>query len=234
MAQRTAASIRARVRTEMTDEIKAVARKHLALEGANLSLRAVAREVGMVSSAVYRYFQSRDELLTALIVDAYNSMGEVSEDADAAVHDRSDLLGRWMTVTRALRAWALARPHEYALVYGSPVPGYAAPPDTIGPATRPIAVMGAILSDAQAAGRLSDAAVAIPLPRKLRAELHKAAELVAGGVSEPLMARAMTAWTEVFGAISFDLFGRLNNVIDERDAWFDHQTRAMFAFIGIR
>ena len=65
-------------------------------------------------------------------------------------------------------------------------------------------------------------------------ELRKAAELVAGGVREDVMARAMTAWTEVFGAISFDLFGRLNNVIDERDAWFDHQMRSMFAFIGIR
>jgi AcrR family transcriptional regulator len=233
MEQRTAASIRARVRAEMTNEIKAVARRHLAMDGANLSLRGVARDVGMASSAVYRYFESRDELLTALIVDAYNSMGQVAEDADAGVRDRSDLLGRWLAVTRALRAWSLARPHEYALVYGSPVPGYAAPPGTIGPATRPVAVMGAILADADTAGRLTSA-IAVPLSKKLRAELRKAAELVAGGVSEDVMARAMTAWTEVFGAISFDLFGRLNNVIDERDAWFDHQMRSMFAFIGIR
>jgi AcrR family transcriptional regulator len=84
MAQRTAASIRARVRAEMTDEIKAVARRHLAEDGANLSLRAVARELGMVSSAVYRYFPSRDDLLTALIIDAYNSMGEAAEAAEAA------------------------------------------------------------------------------------------------------------------------------------------------------
>src|SRR6266511_3536558 len=99
MAERTAASIRARVRAEMTDEIK-----------------AVAREVGMVSSALYRYFPSRDDLLTALIIDAYNSMGEAGEAADAAVADRADLLGRWLAVTRGLRAWALERPHEYALL----------------------------------------------------------------------------------------------------------------------
>src|SRR6266511_833145 len=138
----------------MTDEIKAVARRRLAAEGANLSLRAVAREVGMVSSALYRYFPSRDDLLTALIIDAYNSMGEAGEAADAAVADRADLLGRWLAVTRGLRAWALERPHEYALLYGSPVPGYAAPQDTIGPASRPVVVLGAILSDAQAAGLL--------------------------------------------------------------------------------
>jgi AcrR family transcriptional regulator len=243
MAQRTAASIRARVRAEMTDEIKAVARRHLAAEGANLSLRAVAREVGMVSSAIYRYFPSRDELLTALIIDAYNSMGEAGEAADAAVADRADLLGRWLAVTTALRAWALASPHEYALLYGSPVPGYAAPQDTVGPASRPVVVMGAILSDAQAAGRFSgDAASgqfaggdAVALPPKLGAEVRRAAELVAPGVSdEAVMARALIAWTEVFGAISFDLFGRLNNVIEERDAWFEQQMLAMAAFMGIR
>ncbi len=74
----TAASIRARVRAEMTDEIKNVARRHLATDGANLSLRAVARDLGMASSAVYRYFASRDELLTALIIDAY---GPISIEA---------------------------------------------------------------------------------------------------------------------------------------------------------
>jgi AcrR family transcriptional regulator len=233
MAERTAASIRARVRAEMTDEIKAVARRHLAEDGANLSLRAVAREVGMVSSAVYRYFPSRDDLLTALIIDAYNSMGEAAEAADAGVRDRADLLARWMAVTRALRAWAVDRPSEYALLYGTPVPGYAAPQDTVGPASRPAVVMGAILAEAHAAGRLADAATAVKIPKKLRAELRQVAELVAAGVSEAVMARGMIAWTQVFGAISFDLFGRLNNTIDEREAWFDHQMRLMAGFMGI-
>src|SRR6185436_694395 len=124
--------------------------------GAALSLRAVARELGMVSSALYRYFASRDELLTALIIDTYDSMGEAAESADASVADRSDVLARWIAVTNALRDWALARPHEYALIYGSPVPDYAAPQDTVGPATRPVLVMGAILADAKAAGRLAE------------------------------------------------------------------------------
>jgi AcrR family transcriptional regulator len=233
MAERTAASIRARVRAEMTEEIKAVARRHLAGEGANLSLRAVARELGMVSSALYRYFPSRDELLTALIIDAYDSMGEAAERADATVTDRADLLGRWLAVTYALRAWALARPHEYALLYGSPVPGYAAPQDTIGPASRPVVVMGAILSDAHAAGLLTDGETAALAPA-LHAEVGKAAKLVAPGVPEPVLARGMLAWTEVFGAISFELFGRLDNVIDEREAWFDYQMRVMAAFMGLR
>src|SRR5271170_8520399 len=87
----SAGSIRARVRAEMIAEIKAVARRHLETDGANLSLRAVARDMGMVSSALYRYFASRDDLLTALILDGYNDLGHAVETADAAVTDRARL-----------------------------------------------------------------------------------------------------------------------------------------------
>ena len=90
----------------------------------------------MVSSAIYRYFPSRDDLLTALIIDAYDALGDAVEAADAAV-DRADLRGRWLAVCRAARAWALAHPAEYALIYGSPVPGYAAPDDTVGAGPAP-------------------------------------------------------------------------------------------------
>lgn len=121
-----APSLRARVRASMIEEIKAVARRHLASDGANLSLRAVARDLGMVSSAIYRYFPSRDELLTALILEAYDALGDAVEAADAGV-DRADLRGRWHAACRAARAWALAHPAEYALLYGSPVPGTRPP-----------------------------------------------------------------------------------------------------------
>jgi AcrR family transcriptional regulator len=235
MAEKTAGSIRARVRAELIEEIKKVARRQIATEGASLSLRAVARELGMVSSALYRYFASRDDLLTALIIDAYNALGEVSEKADARITDRADVLGRWLAVARSLRAWSLNFPHEYALIYGSPVPGYAAPQDTIGPSTRPVLVLGKILVDARDAGRLTkDLDLDTPLPAPLRAEILKVAEIVAPEVPAPVMARALIAWTELFGAINFELFGRLNNTIGERDAWYDYQARTMATLIGLR
>src|SRR5258707_5383125 len=150
-----AASIRARVRADMISESKPVARGHLETAGANLSLRAVARELGLVSSALYRYFASRDELLTALIIDGYNALGDAAEAADAAVTDRSDLRSRWLASARAIRGWALAKPAEYALLFGSPVPGYAAPHDTIAAAARTPAVLVGILADGFAAGALA-------------------------------------------------------------------------------
>ena len=88
----------------------------------------------MVSSAVYRYFPSRDDLLTALIIDAYDAVGERAEAAERASRNRG-ADARWLSVCEAVRAWALADPHEYALIFGSPVPGYAAPEATIAPAS---------------------------------------------------------------------------------------------------
>ncbi|MGC5018507.1 TetR/AcrR family transcriptional regulator [Micromonospora sp. DT47] len=226
-----APSIRARVRAEMIDEIKAVARRHLATDGADLSLRAVSRDMGMVSSAIYRYFPSRDELLTALILEAYDALGDAVEAADAAA-DRADLRGRWHAVCRAARGWALAHPAEYALLYGSPVPGYAAPDDTVLPAQRPPLTLVGILRDGLADGRLT-APEGDELPEPVRADL---AEIVAGffpGLPEALLARGMAGWTQLFGLISFELFGRLNRTVSHRDAYFDHQTALMADLIGL-
>jgi len=217
----------------MTEEIKETARRHLAVDGApNLSLRAVARDLGMVSSAIYRYFASRDELLTALIIDAYDSLGEAAEKADAGA-DRTDLVGRWYAVCHGIRDWALANPHEYVLIYGSPVPGYAAPQDTIGPAARPTVVLGEILRDGVAAGVLRHEPGEW-LDPEVHTEVARVGEFLGAGVPSTVMARGMIAWTELFGAISFELFGRLNNVIVDRTAWFAHQIRAMARLVGLQ
>ncbi len=226
-----AQSIRARVRAEMIQEIKTIARRHLETDGANLSLRAVARDMGMVSSAIYRYFPSRDDLLTALIIDAYNALGDVSEAGDATVTDRGDLLGRFLAISHAIRRWALATPSEYALVFGSPVPGYAAPMDTVVAAGRTPAVLIQIFTDGHASGALDPAGPELPEP--LRDDLRRVAEQIAPGLPEPITLRGMQAWTLLFGAISFELFGQLNNVITDRESYFDAQMRASAATAGI-
>src|SRR5215475_12626511 len=155
---------RERVRAELIREITEIARRQLATDGAaGLSLRAVAREMGMVSSAIYRYFPSRDDLLTTLIIDGYNAVGAAVEKAEAACPPE-DYADRWLAGCRAVREWALAHPHEYALVYGSPVPGYQAPERTIEPASRAAAVFGKIISEAYRAGAASvpQAAASVP------------------------------------------------------------------------
>jgi AcrR family transcriptional regulator len=228
-ATRTA---RARVRDELTREIKAAARQQLAEHGSTaLSLRAVARDLGMVSSAVYRYFPSRDELLTALIVDAYNDVGATAEAADGAVR-RVDLAGRWMAIAHAVRGWAIAYPQEYALIFGSPIPGYQAPLDTIDPAARIPRLLLQILSDAIDAGRQPAAGVR-PMPRTVRVDLRTIRDAVAPALNEIQMAGAIMAWTQLIGSISFELFGHLHNVVDDYAAYFDYQMRGVGQDLGL-
>ena len=149
-APRTA---RALARAELTRAILDRAGDQLAEVGpAALSVRQVARELEMASSAVYRYFPSRDALLTALIVQGYDDLGGRVEAADAGVRRRSRFDLRWTAVAHAVRDWARAQPHRYALLYGSPVPGYAAPDDTVPAATRVTVTLVRIIAEAEAAG----------------------------------------------------------------------------------
>ncbi|MGN9837936.1 TetR/AcrR family transcriptional regulator [Nonomuraea sp. H19] len=228
-ASRTA---RERVRAELTREITDIARRQLATEGAGgLSLRAVAREMGMVSSAIYRYFPSRDDLLTALIIEGYNTLGEAVEQADAGC-PQDDFLGRWLAVCHAVRDWALAHPHEYALLYGSPVPGYQAPQDTIAAALRDTVVFGRILSEAHQAAALTPAQPAPSSPPSLR-EDAAAVRTIIPDVPDDVIFRGVTAWTTLYGWLSFELFGQFNNTIEDRRTAFEHSMRLMAALMGL-
>jgi len=223
---------RERVRAELTREIVDVARRQLAVDGASgLSLRAVAREMGMASSAIYRYFPSRDDLLTTLIIDGYNAIGEVVENADAAV-PRTDHAGRWLAVCHAVRDWALAHPHEYALLYGSPVPGYRAPQDTVPAAVRDTVVYGRIVSDAHRAGALNPPGEHPPVPPSFHEDAARLRELIPG-VPDNVVVRGLIAWTGLFGWISFELFGQFNNAILDRTAAFEHTMRCHAAILGL-
>ena len=219
-----APTARARARAEITGELLAIARRHLADGGAaSLSLRAVAREAQMVSSAVYRYFPSRDDLLTRLIVDAFDAVGAAAETADRTC-ERPDLMGRWMAVSHAVRAWAVANPHEYALVYGTPVPGYAAPTDTVDPAARASLVLLELLADGVATGAIA-VQDHVATSRAVRRDLAQLRSTVAPGVPDTVLSRGFLVWTQLFGAISYELFGHLHNVISDFDAFFDLQTQ---------
>ncbi len=224
---------RERVRAELIGEIKAAARRQMAENGAGgLSLRAVARELGMVSSAIYRYFPSRDDLLTALIIEAFDALGEAAERADAGA-PRDDHTGRWLACCRAIRGWALAHPHEYALIHGSPVPGYVAPQDTAASAARDGAVLAGILRDAAEAGRLAPPPGPPPVPESFSADAARLRTSLFAPLSDDVILRAIMAWTHIYGAISFELFGMYHNVIDDPAAVFEHAARTMAHLLGL-
>lgn len=225
-ASRTA---RERVRAELIREIKDEARRQLAAEGAaRLSLRSVARALGLVSSALYRYFPSRDDLLTALIVDAYDDLGDAAE---TGVHG-ADPRARWLSICRAVRGWALAHPHEYALIYGTPVPGYEAPQATVAAAARVPLLLVRQLRDAWATGTLTPAVERRPAP-ELGQQVAALAEQIAPELPPQVLALAILAWTQLFGMLSFELFGQLVGSVDPSGPFFEHACATMADVLGL-
>ena len=225
----TAQGARARARIEVTATIKDEARRQLAAEGAaKLSLRAVARELGMVSSALYRYFASRDDLLTALIIDAYDSLGERAEHAHAAVAQAGPT-ERWVTVCEAARGWALAHPHEYALIYGSPIPGYTAPQATVPAASRVGLLLIGITRDAHRGPGLTGPALA----DELRPEAERISADLAPDLPPEVATALVAAWAQLFGLIGFELFGQFNRVVEDRERFFRHAVTRLARGVGL-
>ncbi|HEX4191184.1 MAG TPA: TetR/AcrR family transcriptional regulator [Marmoricola sp.] len=218
-------------RIELTRAIRAEGRRQLAEVGpGQLSLRAVARELGMASSAVYRYFPSRDHLITALLIEAYDESGVAVQEADAAVA-RDRFRRRWIAMTSALRAWALANHHEYALLYGSPVPGYAAPEDTVAPAQRVTLALLTLFTEAHDAGE-RPSIPGRPVPRKVSASLAPIAELAP--MPGPTLIRGLLAWSTVIGQLSLELFGHLHKGVLDYQVHWDHLMEQLADDLGLK
>jgi AcrR family transcriptional regulator len=216
------ASARARARTELTAAIFDAARHQLGDVGAaGLSLRGVARDLGMASSAVYRYVASRDELLTRLIIEAFDSLGTAVEVASTTARAAGATPGeRWLASARAFRDWSLARPHEHALIFGTPVPGYAAPRDTVGPAMRIPAVLADVLMEAAATGTLAPPTRPLP-PPSLASEDTAALVGRPPAPYEDLLERALLVYTSLIGTISSELFGHIKGALSDEARYFD-------------
>lgn len=209
-------------RDRMERRIVELGRRQLDTEGAaGLSLRAIARDLGVVSSAVYRYVASRDELLTLLLVDAYSELADAVDVARRAAGPswREQL----REIARAARAWAIDQPAGWALLYGSPVPGYHAPAErTVGPGTR---VVGALLTTVGAgvvAGDIpaSNAVAATPLSDdfdRLRVEFGFPGD-------DDAVTKCFLVWAALVGAISLEVFGQYGaDTLTEPGAVFDAQ-----------
>jgi AcrR family transcriptional regulator len=239
-APRTA---RERVREELTAEILAVARTHLAREGpAGLSLRSIARDLEIAPSALYRYFDGRDALITALILAAFESLAtEAERAAEAAAKAAAKATAksggsdaeRFLAVPRALRRWALARPHEWGLVFGTPVPGYEAPQDTIGPYARVAAAMARPVVEAEEAGRLRPDHGGRSVPDALRAAVAPVTEGLLPGLPPGTVVRVVQAWAAILGTISLEVFGHWRNTVLDTGEFFESTVRDAAETLGL-
>ncbi len=201
---------RERQRQATLDEIKTVARLQMAEYGAAaLSLNAIAREMGLTTPALYRYFANRDALVTELIVEAFQSLGDAIEAADAA-QTRDDYYGRFQTMAHAYRNWAVAHPQDYALIYGTPIPHYHAPRErTVPLASRIPTFFGTIFYEANLAGKISIPQDYGRLSEPLREIIHSiAAELPDENVPDTIIIAALLIQSRLFGLVWSELHGQ--------------------------
>lgn len=226
---------RDRARAQTMADIVRIGREHLAIHGAAaLSLRAVARDLGVVSSAVYRYVKSRDDLLTLLVIDGYDELGDAVDRAVAAV-PADDFVARQAAIAGAVRSWGLAEPATYALLFGSPVPGYQAPAElTNGPGTRVVMALVRVWTEAFVAGRLVPSPASVSSPELAAGFAQVRAEL---GLEVPddLISAALFAWAALFGCISWEVFGQYGDSgLGDPEALFGLHLERLSASIGLR
>ncbi|MYU13869.1 TetR family transcriptional regulator [Streptomyces sp. SID8361] len=226
---------RERYRKQTREEAKAVALAQLSESGtAGISVNAIAKAMGMTGPALYRYFASRDELLTELITDTYRDLAETLARAvaDAAPADR------FRALARALRDWAKRQPDRYLLIYGTPVPGYHAPPETTEIAAglmRTIFDACATVGEAGEAGEAGgggvDGSRQQPLT-ELEAELARHLEGTGpwGPGEEPggeVKGRALRTWTRLHGVISLDVQGQFMGMGFDPSVLFEAEIDAL-------
>ncbi|MFJ1589331.1 TetR/AcrR family transcriptional regulator [Kitasatospora albolonga] len=207
---------RARYREQTRAEIKGVALRQLAEGGGALALTRIAKEMGLSGPALYRYFANRDDLLNALIRDAYDDAATAMARAAArSARGSRGVRARLHDLAEAYRAWAVAEPHRYLLIQGAPVPGHVAPADTL---ERARAVLGPFLPlfatgspGAAVAATVDEMAAWLAAEESVGAWVARyAPEATAAGTDRAAsaLAGAVLAWAQLHGSVSLEVAGQ--------------------------
>lgn len=192
----------------LQDAIKQTAWRQIAEYGASaLSLRAIARELKISAPAIYNYFPDRDALVTALIIDAYQSFGDSQIEARDAI-PASNMAGRLKAIGMAYRAWAHTYPQRYQLIFGTPIPGYEAPIMEVLPSSaRSISALFSVVEQLRVAGKLSVSS--FPEVKTEYKVSFETWQKYGGDVDMLSMSVAMVIWSRVHGIVSLEIAGNL-------------------------
>lgn len=225
---------RERQRAATIDEIKQIARQHMAEHGAAaLSLRAIAGEMGLTSPALYRYFSSRDDLVTALILDAFNSLAESQQACYEA--DRSlPFFDRLMSLAEDYRSWALQHPELYSLIFGTPIPNYHAPSEITGPAAQQGMVpLIRLLTEVYEAGQMDYPKAYERLSPEFKRSLEVAGEERGYARPPEIVLLTLTGWGRIHGLVSQELYNHLPPVIENPGEYFRADMMVWLHSIGL-
>lgn len=228
-----ALSRREQHRLATIEEIKTLARRQIAEDGpGRLSLRAIARQMRTASSALYTYFASYEDLLGALCVDAYHSVADaLSAARDAEPAD--DHTGRWQAICHAYRRWSQGNAGDFALIFGTPAPGYQAPGSLTGPAAaRFAAVPLGVYAAAVQAGAAAPDRTQIPGTLGAGRLMQDLAGESGAGLPPRLAGIALTAWASVLGYLILEIFGSLTLLITDTDELYRAHVHTVMLGMG--
>lgn len=228
------ASRRERLQDDTRSEIKRLARQQMAQEGtAAISLRAIARQMGLTAPALYRYYANRDDLITALILDAYNASADALEAArDALPADAH--AQRLLATVLAYRQWALDHPADYVLILGNPIPGYKAPANLTMPAARrTMTLFIDLLEAARQAGVLTYPPEYTELYPQVQQQIVGGPPRYGSAMPQPALGLVLVIWGELHGLISLELFHHLQPIIADPGALYRFQFVALLRRMGL-
>lgn len=220
-------------REETEAEIKTVARQQMAEVGAAaLSLRSIAREMGLTAPALYRYFPSRDALVTALIVEAYQALAAAMQAADAA-QARDDFHGRFQSLAFAFREWAVQHPQDFALIYGTPIPGYEAPREqTVAPASQVLQAIGSVLIEAWQVRRLNLPEAYQEISPAMHTAVTEIIQSLPTAVPAAGIVLTMTIWARLYGVVWGELYEHFIPGLAESGVLYQMEVAAICAELG--
>jgi AcrR family transcriptional regulator len=221
---------RENVRKNTLEEIKVVARQQMAEQGtAGISLRAIASQMGMTAPALYRYYASRDDLITALIVDGFTSLGKALNHARDSHPD--DITARIIAVATTYREWALANPTDFQLIYGNPIPGYHAP--------REVTVPASVFSSEAIVRTVHEgieAGLLVPQLPDLPPAIYSHIETMLREYQHPIspiaMHIAITMWGQGHGLIMLEMFGHIGPLVGDTTEYYHYQLIELLKRVG--
>lgn len=224
---------RQRLRDETREEIISIAWKQIGEVGAvGLSLRAIAREMGVTAPALYRYYKDRDALVTTLLVDAFTSFtAHLKTGRDSCNAD--DYVGRFRGMCKAYFQWAAENPQRYLLLFGTPIQGYLFA-EELGPvAQKSFLVLQGVLGEASVAGKIKGELTALQLPTPLKSSydtLKKFGMPYTGAVTQ----LALSVWSMIHGMTSLYLYNYLSGFLQNNvETFIDFEIEKMIKILGL-
>jgi AcrR family transcriptional regulator len=228
---------RERMRDATLLEIKEVAREHLHAHGpSGITLRGIARDIGMTAPALYRYYASLDDLLAAMIATYIDEMSDAMEAARDALPEEA-FGERLLAVTRAFRRWALDHPAEFTMVFGAPVPGFSEPEE--GDVRRAGGRLAGIFFRLFA-GLWRQRPFPVPADEEIAPELGRPLLAFAGTWAADMEAVPLgvlllyaSSWVRLYGLVTMEVFGQTDFLFEDAEPLFEAELTDLSRIVGL-